>query len=69
MRTRVDLVTIVMAVWVAAYAALGIGYVAHYQLGFSRYQIRGIALAVALAIATFIASKPFRRNARSPDKR
>lgn len=67
MRTRVDLVTMVMAVWVAAYAAVGIGYVAHYEFGLSRYQIRGIALAVALAVATLIVIKPFRKKARSPD--
>jgi hypothetical protein len=41
-----------MAVWVAAYAAVGVGYVARYELGFSRYQIRGAAIVIALSIAT-----------------
>jgi hypothetical protein len=35
MESRFDIVTIAIAVGVAAYLAIAIRYVAHYQLGFS----------------------------------
>ena len=55
MESKLDIVTIVSAVCVAAYAALAIRYVAHYNLGFSFQEIRSAAMAAAAVIAAFIA--------------
>ncbi|WP_298256818.1 hypothetical protein [Bradyrhizobium sp.] len=41
----------VSAIFVAGYAAIAIGYVAHYDLGFSLNEIRGAAALVAIVIA------------------
>lgn len=51
MKSRVDLETIVVAVCVAGYAALLLGYVAHEDLGFSSAQIRHLAMISADLLA------------------
>ena len=51
MKSRVDLETIVVAVCVAGYAALLLGYVAHEDLGFSAAQIRHVAMISADLLA------------------
>ncbi len=55
MKNRLDAVTAISAVGVAAYVAVAIGYVARYDLGFSSYQICGTALIAAVLIAALIA--------------
>ena len=51
MKNRVDLETIVVAVGVAGYAALLLGYVAHEDLGYSAAQIRHAAMISADLLA------------------
>jgi hypothetical protein len=51
MKSRVDLETVVVAVCVAGYAALLLGYVAHENLGFSAVQIRHMAMISADLLA------------------
>lgn len=51
MKNRIDLETIVVAVCVAGYAALLLGYVAHEDLGFSAAQIRHVAMISADLLA------------------
>ena len=51
MKSRVDLETIVVAVCVAGYAALLLGYVAHENLGLSAAQIRHAAMISADLLA------------------
>jgi hypothetical protein len=51
MEGELDIVTAVCAICVAAYVAIAIGYVAHFDLGFSIQQIRGAALAIAVLVA------------------
>ena len=55
MESRLDIVTIVSAVGIAAYAAVAIRYVAGYHLGFSLQEIRGAAMVIAVVIAAPIA--------------
>ena len=55
MEGKFGIVTIANAVCVAAYAAITLGYVAHYDLGFSRAEIRGGASLVAILIAALLA--------------
>ena len=55
MESKFDIVTIVSAVGVAAYLAIAMGYVAHYDLGLSLQEIRSAAVVVAVAIAAAIA--------------
>jgi hypothetical protein len=52
---KLDPVTIASAVGVAAYMAIAIGSVAHYNLGLSLQEVRGTAVAIAVVIATAIA--------------
>jgi hypothetical protein len=53
MESKLDgLVTIVIAVCVAAYAALAIGYLARLEL--SLQEIRGAAVLIAAVIATLV---------------
>jgi hypothetical protein len=54
MESRFDIVTTASAVCVAAYAAIAIGYVACYDLGFSPQEIRGTAVAIAVIVAALI---------------
>jgi tetrahydromethanopterin S-methyltransferase subunit C len=51
MQGRWDAIAIVSAVCIAAYAAIAIRHVAHYDLGFSLSEIRGAAVAIAIIIA------------------
>ena len=55
MERKFEIVVMASAVCVAAYAAIAIGYVAHYQLGFPLQEIRGSAVLIAVALATLIA--------------
>ena len=55
MESKFDMVTIVHLVGVAAYAAIALDCVAHYDLGFSIYEIRGAAIITAAVIAALIA--------------
>lgn len=59
MESKLDVVTTVCAVCVAAYAAIAIGYVARWDLGFSLEEIRTPALVIAVAIAALIAIDSF----------
>ena len=62
--SRFDIVTIAIAVGVAAYLAIAIGYVARYELGLSLQEIRGVAVLIAVAIGSLIATA-FLFNQRS----
>lgn len=55
MKDRVDLEMIVVAVCVAGYAALMLGYVAHEDFGFSSAQIRHVAMISADLLAMPVA--------------
>jgi uncharacterized membrane protein len=55
METRFDLVAIANSACVAGYAAIMLGYVAHYNFGYSRLEIRGGALISAILLAALIA--------------
>jgi hypothetical protein len=55
MESRFDLVAIANSVCVAGYAAIMLGYVAHYNFGYSRLEIRGGALISAILLAALIA--------------
>ena len=54
MERRFDPVAIANAVCVAGYAAIMLGYVAHYNFGYSRAEIRGGALTAALLLVALI---------------
>ena len=54
MESRFDPVAIANAVCVAGYAAIMLGYVAHYNFGYSRAEIRGGALTAALLLVALI---------------
>lgn len=55
MKSRFDIVTIASALCVAGYAAIGLRYVALYDLGFTGQQIRSGAVITAIAMAAMIA--------------
>ena len=55
MENKPDIVTMAVAVSVAAYVAIAMDYVALYDLGLSIQQIRGLALSIAVATAAPIA--------------
>ncbi|WJR74903.1 hypothetical protein [Bradyrhizobium sp. NP1] len=55
MNNRIDLVTLIMAIVVAAYAAMLLDYVADVDFGFSVEQIRKVAMAAALFMALLMA--------------
>jgi hypothetical protein len=57
-------VTAGAAVCVAAYAATAIGFIAHYELGFSSEAIRSSALVLAIILATLVAIDFFGKKAR-----
>jgi hypothetical protein len=57
-------ITVSVAVWVAAYAAIAIGYVAHYDLGFPFEEIRSGAVLIAVVMATLIAIDFFGKKLR-----
>lgn len=64
MENKLNPVTAVSAVVVAAYAAIAMRWVAQYGLGFSLEQIRGTALFTAVVIAAFIAIEFFGKRLR-----
>ena len=64
MTSKSDLVTTISAAFVAAYAAVAIGYVARYDLGFSLQEIRDAALVIAVVIATVVAIDFFGKKLR-----
>ena len=55
MESRFDIVTIAIAVGVAAYVAIAMGYVARYELGFSLQEIRSAAVLIAVVIGSLVA--------------
>jgi hypothetical protein len=63
MESKLDVLTAISAVCVAAYAAAAIGYLA--RLEFSLQEIRGAALLIAVAIATFVAIDFFGKKLRN----
>jgi hypothetical protein len=55
MESRFELVTIASAVCVAGYVAIALRYVALYDLGLSREQVRSGAMIVAIIMAALVA--------------
>jgi hypothetical protein len=67
METTVSRVlTYVMAAGTATTAALTLAYVAHYDFGLSRQQIRTPAVVAACVIAVVVAIEFFRKKLRRP---
>ena len=54
MKSKFDIVTLIHAVFVAAYVAIALDYVAQYDLGYSIQEIRGAAVMTAVVIAAII---------------
>jgi hypothetical protein len=50
----------------AAFAALSVGYIAHYDFGPSREEIRGLAVFGAGIIAALMATEYFGKKLRKP---
>jgi hypothetical protein len=57
---------LLMAVCVAAFTALTVEYFAHYELGFSRQEIRTPAVAAAAVIAMLMVIEFFGKKLRKP---
>jgi len=55
MENGTDFGTIIVAVFVAGYAALMLGYVVHNDLGYSSAQIRAVAMIAAILMALVVA--------------
>jgi hypothetical protein len=55
-----------MAVCAAAFTALWLAYIAHYDLGLSRQEIRTPAVAAAVVIATLMVIEFFGKKWRKP---
>jgi hypothetical protein len=55
MENKFGIVTIAHVIFVAAYVAIALDYVAHYELGFSLQEIRGAAVIISVVIAALIA--------------
>ncbi len=64
MKSKLDAITTVCALGVAAYAAIAMGYVAQYGLGFSLEEIRGTAMLAAVVLTTAIAIEFFGKKLR-----
>jgi hypothetical protein len=64
MENRFDIVTILSAVCVAGYVAIMLRYVALFDLGFSREQVRGGAMIAAILIAALVAADFLGKNLR-----
>ena len=60
------LITILIACGTAAFTAVFIGYVAHYDFGLSREQIRTPAVSAAVVIAVLLAVEVFSKRLRKP---
>jgi hypothetical protein len=50
----------------AVIAALALGYIAHYDFGFSREEIRTPAVTAAAVIGLLLATEQFRKRLRKP---
>jgi hypothetical protein len=67
METPVDRVlTYLMAMGTATMAALTLAYIAHYDFGLSRQEIRTPAVAAAAVIAMLVAVEFFGKKLRKP---
>ena len=64
MEGKLDIVAMITAVCVAAYAAAAIRYVARYDLGFSLEEIRGVSVVAAVVIAVLVAIDFFAKRTR-----
>ena len=67
MESRFDVMTIAIAVCVAAYIAITLGYVALYDLGLSGEKVRGAAMIAAILIAATVAVDFFDKKLRKAD--
>jgi energy-converting hydrogenase Eha subunit G len=50
----------------ALLTAVAVGYIAHYDMGFTREEIRTFSLASAIILATLIATEYFGKKFRNP---
>jgi NhaP-type Na+/H+ or K+/H+ antiporter len=67
MQATIDRVlVVVMSVGAAIMAAVTVGYVAHYDFGLSRQEIRTSALVGAIVIAGLLAVEHFGEKFRKP---
>jgi hypothetical protein len=57
---------VLMAAFTATTTALTLGYIAHYDLGFSRQEIRTPAVVGAAVIATLMVIEFFGKKLRKP---
>jgi hypothetical protein len=62
MESKPDILTMAIAICIAAYAAVAIRYVAYHDLGFSLQEIRDAAMAIAVVIAALVAMNCFREE-------
>jgi hypothetical protein len=68
MNNRVDFLTIVTAICVAAYVAIMLDHVANVDLGFSREQIRNTAVITAIVMAMLMAIDFLGKKSGKPDQ-
>ena len=67
MENRFDIATISSAVCVAGYVAIMLRYVAVFDLGFSREEVRGAAMIAAILIAALVAVDFFGKHLRKAE--
>ena len=68
MESKFDgIVTITNAVFLAAYVAITLGYVALYDLGLSGEKVRGAAMIAAILITATVAVNFFDKKLRKAD--
>jgi hypothetical protein len=65
-QTLSRIVGLLFSVFMAAIAALALGYIAHYDFGFSSLDIRKSALIGAAIVALLSAAESFQKNLRKP---
>ena len=68
MKNRVDFLTVVTAICVAAYVAIMLDHVANVDLGFSREQIRNTAVITAIVMAKLMAIDFFGKQPGNTDQ-
>jgi hypothetical protein len=68
MKNRVDFLTIVTAICVAAYVAIMLDHVANVDLGFSGEQIRNTAVITAIVMAMLMAIDFFGKKPGNTDQ-
>lgn len=66
MEDRLGLITLAVVVGSAILVAVTLGYVAHYDIGLSRLEIRHAALIASGSIAIVLAIELFRRYRHKP---